>query len=112
MTTQELTALVEGLSVPLRDFIKRAQEPLIARIDELEGRPGAQRSGAKRLDDQREGVTPGVSYAGTFDVGKAYARGDLITRGGGLWLALNDSQPGDVPGSSPHYKLIVKSGGA
>jgi hypothetical protein len=41
--------------------------------------------------------------------GTAYTRGQLVTKAGGLWIALNGTA--DVPGQSPHWKLIAKSGG-
>lgn len=80
------------------DAIKIVAEPLHNRIGNLE------RAAAAR---------PGCEYAGVFDATKSYRRGQLITKGGGLWLVLNDVSPGgELPGSSPHYKLVVKSGGA
>jgi hypothetical protein len=75
------------------DAIKAAVAPLKARIADLETR------------------TVGPEYKGTFEIGHAYSRGSLVTRGGGLWLALSDTTL--TPGSSPTaWRLIVKSGGA
>ena len=77
---------------------------LTASIDELTARIAA--------IEATPAHAPSVTYAGVFSDTKTYRRGDLITKAGGLWLALNDAAPGQLPGSSPHYKLIVKSGGA
>lgn len=64
--------------------------------------------------EARPGNGPGVAYAGTHDVKKSYVRGELVTRSGGLWLVLNnvDAEAGHLPGSSPHFKLVVKAGAA
>lgn len=79
------------------EAIQTVAEPLHNRISNLE----------------RRAATPGCEYAGVFDATKSYKRGQLITKGGGLWLCLNDVSPGgELPGSSVHFKLVVKSGGA
>lgn len=95
----------ESFSIQLADDVYAAvvmiTAPLVAKIATLEARLAEQQSSDR---------VPNVSYAGVFNMANKYERGDLITRSGALWLVLNDSQPGDVPGSSPHFKLIVKSG--
>ncbi len=76
--------------------------PLVAgRIDTLEHRIGA-------LEAR---PAAGVEYGGTHEVGKAYISGVLVTKQGGLWLALRPTT--QTPGMDPaSWKLIVKSGHA
>lgn len=78
-------------------FVTTAREKRLAleqRVAALEARPA-----------------PGVEYAGTHEVGKAYPGGQLVTKGGGLWLSLRATN--QTPGMDPlNWKLIVKSGAA
>lgn len=50
-------------------------------------------------------------YRGAYKPDEPYRRGDWITRDGGLWLAMEDSE-GVTPGTAPAWKLIVKKGSA
>ena len=73
-------------------LVKGRIEALEARIKELETRP------------------PTPEYCGTFEQGRTYKSGSLLTRQGGLWLALHDTTL--PPGGNPTvWRLIVKSGG-
>ena len=72
--------------------VKRRSDALEARVMQLEQQP------------------PSPHYAGTYEQGKAYARGALATRSGALWLALEHTT--HTPGRSDQWKLIVKSGEA
>ena len=45
--------------------------------------------------EQRRGST-GVAWAGIWEPNKTYDEGSLVTRSGGLWLALKDT--GNAPG--------------
>jgi hypothetical protein len=74
----------------LFDLIKTNRDRLEARIRQLENRP------------------PSPEYKGVHQAGTAYARGDLTTRSGGLWLAIENTV--EVPGRSEQWRLIVKSG--
>jgi hypothetical protein len=58
-----------------------------------------------------EAKPPSPEYKGTFTQGSAYGRGALVSRQGGLWLALADTiaTPGHDPAA---WRLIVNSGGA
>jgi hypothetical protein len=91
-------ALNSVLDTTQAEFIKvlRKQRDTItaleARIAQLEARP------------------PGVEYDGLYENGKAYTKGVLVSRKGGLWLSLKDENAW-APGQSPlHWKLVVKSG--
>ena len=69
---------------------------LATRIKELEARaPGA----------------PSVKYAGIYNPHTRYSEGQLVTRSGGLWLAVRDSIS-ETPGSSTAFLLVVKRGDA
>ena len=63
----------------------------------------------KRIVELEARPVSGVQYGGIYDDKKAYTSGQLVTRSGGLWLALSGST-GERPGTSPAWKLIVKSG--
>jgi hypothetical protein len=57
---------------------------------------------------RRESFGEGCCSPGS---GKAYAPGSLVTRSGGLWLALKATTA--TPGTDAlSWKLIVRSGGA
>jgi hypothetical protein len=47
------------------------------------------------------------SHKGTHQRGVTYRRGDLLTCGGALWLALRDTR--ERPGASDAWRLVVKS---
>lgn len=73
--------------------VRAAVAPFEARIKELETRP------------------PSPEYRGTFKDGDSYKRGALVTRNGGMWLALADTTL--IPGSNPTaWRLVVKEGHA
>ena len=61
--------------------------------------------------EQRPASSTGCEYAGTYSPTTQYTAGQLITRGGGLWLCLRESLA-QTPGTSPNWRLVVKSGGA
>lgn len=65
---------------------------LAARIEALEARP------------------PAISYEGVWQEGKAYERGQFVTRGGAMWHAncATKAKPGE--GDSADWTLAVKSG--
>lgn len=97
MTTNDLEAMMRGIAPVIQEYtakaIQAATSPLLARVAALEARPG-------------------VEYAGVYDAAKTYAEGQLVTRSGGLWLALRTST-NLLPGSDPAFwKLVVKSGEA
>lgn len=55
---------------------------------------------------------PGFVYRNVYVEGMAYDRGDTVTRGGSLWMAMRDVAPGEVPGreDSGAWRLAVKKG--
>jgi hypothetical protein len=70
--------------------IKRATEPLHARIKKLEERPE-------------------LIYRGVYEADVLYRECSLVTRSGSLWLALHDTRA--VPGSEPTaWRLVAKNG--
>jgi hypothetical protein len=71
-----------------------------------EGPPGAPgKDGADGLPG-----TPGLQYWGVYQDGKAYARGDVVTRGGSAWHCNEPTTtaPGDA---AKAWTLMVKRGG-
>ena len=75
-------------------------------VKAVKKRPDALEARVKQLERQ----PPSPHYAGTYEQEKAYNCGALVTRSGGLWLALQDTT--QMPGRSDKWKLIVKSGEA
>ena len=74
-----------------------------------QNREGALRRtrGARHAIEQQP---PGPHYQGVFQEGKTYSRGSMVTKAGGLWLALEDTM--EIPGRSERWRLVVKSGEA
>ena len=104
MTEDEVRAIMQGIRPAIIEAIvggiKATNAARDARIAALEAKVPALESRA---------LSP--EYAGTFEQGKSYRRGGLVTKAGGLWLALTDTTL--IPGSNPTaWKLVVKSGGA
>lgn len=56
----------------------------------------------------RQFKTTAMIYRGTWQVGTSYARGDTVTRAGGIWHCECDTEA--APGESAHWKLAVKKG--
>ena len=88
LSAQATDTIAEGVVT----FVKQQLTPILTRLDALEQQ------------------SPSPRYEGTFQDGKAYARGSLTTQSGGLWLALDNTT--QRPGRSDQWKLIVKSGEA
>jgi hypothetical protein len=59
----------------------------------------------KRLEQRAD--EKNFPYRGTHEQGKAYAKGDLLTHHGSLWVALQDTTT--APGG-PSWQLCVKKG--
>ena len=59
---------------------------------------------------QLEQQPPSPHYKGVFQEEKTYSRGSMVTKAGGLWLALENTT--QVPGRSADWRLVVKSGEA
>lgn len=81
---------VEKMAEAVAQAIQMATAPLAARIAVLEARP-----------------VKGVEWAGVFTEDKIYQPGQLVTRGGSLWLCQRETAA--TPGYDPAFwKLIVK----
>jgi hypothetical protein len=78
------------------------QPPLLAKLGALDKR-------LREVEARPAGGSAGVQWAGTYDPAKSYTAGSLITRQGGLWLALRDTAA-ETPGSSTAWRLVVKRG--
>jgi hypothetical protein len=86
LSQESIEAIAEGIVT----FVGEQVVPILRRLDALEQQP------------------PSPRYAGTYEQQKRYGRGALVTRSGGLWLAIEDTT--ETPGRSDRWKLIVKSG--
>jgi hypothetical protein len=58
----------------------------------------------KALESQS--TAPSVRWMGTHTAERVYSEGQLVTRGGSLWLAIRGTR--DTPGQSGDWKLVVK----
>lgn len=91
LTRNEIAALAKGMVPFVREVIAEATAPLIARIAELEQRPG-------------------MKYEGVWDERAVYRVGDFVTKGGSMWHCF-DTNTGVLPGSnSDVWKLAVRAG--
>jgi hypothetical protein len=91
MDVEDQKLMLKQIGKFVRDEIKKAVEPLRARIAELE--------------------TRGVEYKGTFQRACSYSRGDLVTHSGRLWCAVAETKPLQIPGECAAWVLAVKSSG-
>lgn len=96
MTTTDTEALADVIVAAVR----AATAPILARCAALETRCSTLETRA-----------PSPEYQGVYKAGTSYARGSLVTRNGGLWLALADTTL--IPGSNPTaWRLVCKEGQA
>jgi hypothetical protein len=91
----------ETIARAIAGFAKVVFAPFLTRLAAVE----------QKLVELDARALGGPFYAGTFQQGESYKRGALVTRNGGLWLALRDTR--ETPGATPAaWRLVVKSGGA
>jgi hypothetical protein len=90
LTDRHLPALIKAIASHVRDTITEMQAPLIARIAELEQKPG-------------------LKYQGVWAAEKVYSVGDFVTDHGSLWHCW-DTNVGVRPGSSDTWQLAVQRG--
>jgi integrin beta 3 len=57
-----------------------------------------------------EAKLPIPLYENVFSEAHEYERGDMVTSGGSLWMALKDQPEGKPDGKSADWRLIVKRG--
>jgi hypothetical protein len=96
-------ALVLSIS-ETRCQIESYREFMMVRRRQIEDRLDA-------LERDREQLRKDVSnftYCGVWSMGKAYAKGNSVTDGGSLWIALQDTAL--KPGIGGHWQLAVKRG--
>jgi hypothetical protein len=95
MTADELAQIVNGFGPVVKKYVAQqiadATTPLVERIKALEAQPLPK-------------------YCGVYQAGSDYVAGSLVTRSGGLWLALEDTNT--TPGAGASWRLIVKEGAA
>ena len=92
MTAADIAVIVRATS----PVIKEALALRDSRIAALEARLGAV--------EQK----PALKWAGTWAEGRTYTEGALTTKAGSLWLCTATTSL--MPGQTPHWRLIVKSG--
>lgn len=108
LSDEVITALARGLVPFLKEQIRDATAPLIARIGELE-----RKRGIAALAAQIAGIEQRMmKYEGVWSEGKTYTRGSFVTHAGSLWFC-EDTNVDVRPGAgSSSWKLAVKKGHA
>lgn len=97
MRKGEIEALMKSIAPVLRRWLSDQLEPLRTRIEELE----------RRADDAE---ARGLNYAGAWQRAATYKRGDVVTCGGSMWVAIQATEPGQAPGETMAWQLAVKRG--
>jgi hypothetical protein len=88
--------LAEAVAAEIADAIR----PLQQRIAALEGQ-------VQTLEQMKQ-----LKYCGVFESGVWYRAGSAVTKSGGVWIALRDTNasPGDEGIQSRAWQLAVKAG--
>lgn len=89
-----------------RALIRAVGKTLNAQLDEAADALRALRLRVEALESR----SIADAYKGVYDAEAGYRRGEMFSHGGALWLALNDAEPGERPGKSAAFRLILKSG--
>jgi hypothetical protein len=80
-------------------------KPIERELSELKSQQSVDAARLKEI-----AARPQVAYMGVWKADAVYNEGALVTRGGSLWCA---TQQTDMqPGADPSWRLIVKSGQA
>src|SRR5262245_59522328 len=90
-TMRDLVDLQNACAEAMAVFVRERLEPMKRRVEALE-------------------AGPSVVWCDSFKDGNTYVEANLTTHAGGLWLATTTTRA--KPGSSPDWRLIVKSGTA
>ena len=88
-TVEDQKLMLRNIGKFVREEIRKAVEPLQARIEELEA--------------------TGIKFVGTYQRAAEYRRGDVCNFEGGMWVATCETPPQEVPGKSVCWQLSVKS---
>jgi len=89
LTRQDQQNLIVEIGLFVQRSIAAAVEPLQARIAALEAK--------------------GIKYCGVHQRCAEYQRGDVVSYGGGMWVAACATPPMEVPGKSVCWQLCEKS---
>jgi hypothetical protein len=99
MTKKDIEIIVRGLSPAIREMFNARDQNIRAldsRIAELQSR-------IQILE-----ARPELKYLGTHEPGTFYVEGNLVTKGGSLWICRTATQA--VPGSDTSWQLCCKRG--
>jgi hypothetical protein len=91
---------IERFIAGLHDYLERAFKPMAARLKAVEAR-------IAELEQQQR---KGMCYRGVWRAEAVYRKGEWVTRDGSMWHAQQDTTPGDRPGDTPSWQLVVKRG--
>lgn len=89
MNADDQKTLLNSIGQFVREEIRKAVEPLKARIAELESH--------------------GIKFVGVYQRASEYRRGDVVSFDGAMWVATCATPPQEVPGKSVCWQLSVKS---
>ena len=91
LTHKDAATICDNVADAMAEYCRDVVAPLKARIAELEARPA------------------GTKYLGVHEHGRAYGKGDFVTKDGSLWAALRD-HPGEPGTERSGWRLAVKRG--
>ena len=99
---------IERFIAGLHDYLNDAFRPCVEADKKLAERCAALE---RRIAELETGTkASGVPYAGTWRHGKEFPAGVFATHNGSLWHC--NASTTDQPGTSPHWTMAVRGGGA
>lgn len=85
-------------------FVAERLKPLHMRILDLENEVRELKS------EMRELEAGGIKYCGVYQRAACYKRGDCVTHGDSMWVAITGVPPTQAPGTAECWQLSVKHG--
>jgi hypothetical protein len=86
----QVEAMGQAMAPIVEKYVKRCVQPLVDRIVELENNR--------------------TQYEGVYQRAQSYRRGSIVTHKRGAWVALWNTNVGDVPDEGPAWQLFVPAG--
>jgi len=94
---KDIEMMVEAMAPAVREFIVKTVSPLVDRLLVVE---------AKAIEFENGGVR----YEGVHQRAQSYRRGSVVTHKRAAWVALMNTNVGDIPDESPAWQLMIPAG--
>jgi hypothetical protein len=94
---QQIEAMGQALAPMVIKYVKDCVTPLVDRLLLVE---------AKAIEFENGGVR----YEGVHQRAQSYRRGSVVTHKRAAWVALKNTNVGDIPDESPAWQLMVPAG--